>query len=278
MDTAPFLSASTSNASGHTGTASGVRRIGDRIRERREARRLTQQDLASALQISAQAVSKWERGENAPDIATLVALSRLLGVSTDWLLGANRESQELFEASVLVSDIAGFYARMERMGVHNAMAWLNGRHYQITEAVLRHDGVPVKYVGDSLISFFAGVEHRDRALRAALLAREMVAEPVRIGLGTGQVYYGTVGHPDYADRALEGEGVFLAWQAETWSKRNTQSLVAASASLVSGLSDLHAFPVGEGQQAAFDDGRVSTMIHEIGLAPAMPKHPVGATA
>ena len=66
-----------------------LKELGKRIRAQREKCRLKQVDIANALQISAQAVSKWERGENAPDIAVLLDLTRLLGVSTDWLLGAD---------------------------------------------------------------------------------------------------------------------------------------------------------------------------------------------
>ena len=61
--------------------------LGNRIRSQREKRSLKQQDVANALDITPQAVSKWERGENAPDVVTLGPLARLLGTSVDWLLG-----------------------------------------------------------------------------------------------------------------------------------------------------------------------------------------------
>ena len=61
--------------------------MGSRIRERRATLGLTQADISQALQVSAQAVSKWERGESAPDISMLVPLARLLSISTDKLLG-----------------------------------------------------------------------------------------------------------------------------------------------------------------------------------------------
>ena len=57
--------------------------LGARIKKRREARGLKQADLASALRVTPQAVSKWELGENAPDIVVLVPLSRLLDVSVE---------------------------------------------------------------------------------------------------------------------------------------------------------------------------------------------------
>ncbi|MBI3970724.1 MAG: helix-turn-helix domain-containing protein [Chloroflexi bacterium] len=75
-----------------------VAEVGGRIRQRREQVGLRQRDLAEALQLSAQAVSKWERGENAPDIGVLPDLARLLGISTDWLLAGFDDSPDLLLA------------------------------------------------------------------------------------------------------------------------------------------------------------------------------------
>lgn len=61
--------------------------LGQRIRERRTSLELSQNALARELDLSFQAVSKWERGENAPDLRVLPGLARVLGVSIDWLLG-----------------------------------------------------------------------------------------------------------------------------------------------------------------------------------------------
>ena len=72
--------------------------LGRRLRTQRERLGLKQNDIANALQVSPQAVSKWERGENGPDIATLGPLARLLGVSTDWLLDAHGQDLDVFDA------------------------------------------------------------------------------------------------------------------------------------------------------------------------------------
>lgn len=61
--------------------------IGERISYLRRQNGLTQVQLAEQLGISAQAVSKWESGLSCPDIMTLLPLSKILGVSTDVLLG-----------------------------------------------------------------------------------------------------------------------------------------------------------------------------------------------
>lgn len=48
---------------------------------------LTQEDIAEYLGITAQSVSKWERGENYPDITFLPALANILETSVDLLIG-----------------------------------------------------------------------------------------------------------------------------------------------------------------------------------------------
>lgn len=53
----------------------------------RKARGLSQEELASELSISRQAISKWERGEASPDVDNIIMLSRFYGVSIDELLG-----------------------------------------------------------------------------------------------------------------------------------------------------------------------------------------------
>lgn len=61
--------------------------IGPQIRLLRKEANMTQQELASKLFVSQQAVGKWERGESTPNPETIVAMSKIFGVSADTLLG-----------------------------------------------------------------------------------------------------------------------------------------------------------------------------------------------
>lgn len=65
--------------------------IGKRIGLLRRQKGLTQEDLANALGVSPQAVSKWENDQTCPDISLLPKLSQLLGVTTDELLTGKQE-------------------------------------------------------------------------------------------------------------------------------------------------------------------------------------------
>ena len=59
----------------------------DRLKELRKAAGLSQAQLSARVGVSQQAVGKWENGKSSPDPDTLTALAKLLGVSTDDLLG-----------------------------------------------------------------------------------------------------------------------------------------------------------------------------------------------
>jgi class 3 adenylate cyclase len=211
--------------------------LGHRIRTQRNRLRLRQHDIAHALQVSPQAVSKWERGENAPDVTVLGALARLLGVSTDWLLDAHRQDLNVFMASVLTSTVMGAYEKSLNMEAQHFAAWANGCFFQLTEAVLRHDGVPISYMGDAFLCFFAGADHAQRAVKTALLARRLIAEPLIIGLSSGDIYLGAIGHPDYARPDIVGEVVNIAFLTRDWAETHTQSGIAATAGVVAGLDD-----------------------------------------
>lgn len=61
--------------------------IGTVIMNKRKALGYTQQTLAEKLNVSFQAVSKWENGTNYPEMDMLPVLARVLGTSIDSLLG-----------------------------------------------------------------------------------------------------------------------------------------------------------------------------------------------
>lgn len=67
--------------------------IGKRIAALRREKGLKQDDLAQLLEVSPQAVSKWENDLTCPDISLLPTLARILGVSVDELLSGKQEQQ-----------------------------------------------------------------------------------------------------------------------------------------------------------------------------------------
>ena len=65
--------------------------LGKRIANYRKRKNLKQDDLAQKLNVSPQAVSKWENDQTCPDISLLPLLARELGVSVDTLLSGDKE-------------------------------------------------------------------------------------------------------------------------------------------------------------------------------------------
>ena len=65
--------------------------IGKRIAALRREKGLKQDDLAQMLEVSPQAVSKWENDQTCPDISLLPKLAKGLDVSVDELLSGKQE-------------------------------------------------------------------------------------------------------------------------------------------------------------------------------------------
>ena len=59
--------------------------IGERITELRKLQNLTQGQLADALHVSRQAVSKWENGQSNPDSQNLIQLTEVLDTDIEYL-------------------------------------------------------------------------------------------------------------------------------------------------------------------------------------------------
>ncbi len=60
--------------------------IKDKIKQLRKNKNLSQERLAEELNISRQAVTKWESGETMPDIDNLIQISDIFNISLDRLL------------------------------------------------------------------------------------------------------------------------------------------------------------------------------------------------
>ena len=69
-------------------------KIGKFISELRKSKGLTQVELADMLGVTFQAVSKWERGKNAPDIAVLKDISTIFNVDIDDILNGETKKKQ----------------------------------------------------------------------------------------------------------------------------------------------------------------------------------------
>ena len=77
--------------------------LNQRIRQLRQARSMSQVDLAKRLNVTKQSVSNWENDNIQPSIEMLVRLSAVFSVSTDYLLGL--DSSEHLDVSGLPEEV-----------------------------------------------------------------------------------------------------------------------------------------------------------------------------
>lgn len=68
--------------------------VSNQIISLRKGKKLTQQGLAEAMNVSTAAVCKWETGSSVPDISTLCALADYFKVSVDYILGREEKQKK----------------------------------------------------------------------------------------------------------------------------------------------------------------------------------------
>lgn len=94
--------------------------LADKIIELRKKNGCSQEELAEKLGVSRQAVSKWEGAQSVPDIQRILEMSKLFGVSTDYLLKDDMEySSEAITESAEETD-----SPLRRVDMETASAFL----------------------------------------------------------------------------------------------------------------------------------------------------------
>ena len=74
--------------------------LADKIMNLRKKACMSQEELADKLNVSRQSVSKWESAQSIPDLDKIIALSKIFGVSTDFLLKDEIEMQDPIEDNI----------------------------------------------------------------------------------------------------------------------------------------------------------------------------------
>jgi adenylate cyclase len=136
-------------------------------------------------------------------------------------------------AVVMFSDLRGFTDKSNRWSDRELLDALDGYFEVVVDAVQRHQGDVLKFLGDGILAVFPVEDETTigascaSALEAAFEAREKLQmlnqareaagqEPIDFGtaLHVGEVTYGNVGSPDRLDFTVIGETVNLASRLE----------------------------------------------------------------
>ena len=99
--------------------------LADKIVELRKKNAWSQEELAEKLEVSRQSISKWEGAQSVPDMARIIRMSELFGVSTDYLLKDEMDRPELVESRT--EDSPARIVSMEEANAFLQMRDLNAR-------------------------------------------------------------------------------------------------------------------------------------------------------
>lgn len=122
--------------------------LADKICTCRRKQGLSQEALAAKLNVSRQAVSKWETGDTEPESGKLAALARTFGVTVDWLLSVDDDQLEEEPYAVQPVSPAPQITKIHRAGVFSNLR-LGYMGYLVCLSVLLfaemtvdHHGIP----------------------------------------------------------------------------------------------------------------------------------------
>ena len=101
--------------------------VSEKIRTLRKSKGMSQEELAGQVNISRHAVSRWENGTALPDADNIVQLSKLFGVTTDYLLMDSYESDE--DSPKIKENNKILHANLTRVAIIFQAAFLNACIY-----------------------------------------------------------------------------------------------------------------------------------------------------
>lgn len=168
-----------------------------------------------------------------PDIAQALWDQR-----EEFLAGQRPRSQKL-TATVLFTDLVGFTAASEKMEPALLMDWLNEYMDAMATAIMAHQGVVEKYIGDAIMAVFGvplvrtsqeeikqdaanavrcalAMKSRLRELNARWQERGLPETGMRVGIHTGPLVAGSLGSSDRQEYTVIGDTVNTASRLESF--------------------------------------------------------------
>lgn len=146
------------------------------------------------------------------------------------------------ELTAFFSDLAGFSTISEKMAPDELVHLLNEYLTEMTDIVLKYDGILDKYEGDAIMAFWGAplddAAHAEKCCRAALEMQRRLTEQragwekegrppltARMGINTGQMVVGNMGAETRMDYTIMGDEVNLASRLEGVNKTYGTSII-----------------------------------------------------
>lgn len=145
-----------------------------------------------------------------------------------------------FDVTILFSDIRGFTSFSETRSPHEVVERINEYCKDMVELIYKYGGTLDKYMGDGIMAYFGApvpmADHAERAMQCAFEMREKMKAlherwtaagvqtfKIGVGMNSGDVIAGNVGHPDRVEYSLIGSAVNLASRLESMTKEYAKS-------------------------------------------------------
>jgi len=140
---------------------------------------------------------------------------------------------ELVEATVLFLDVCGFTAVTEQVAANTVVKMINGLFDKIVKEIIAQGGHVDKFMGDAVMAVFRGDYHLDRAIDAALAAREQIKNSegipvgegvykpeISVGINSGEMISGNIGSVSLKrlDYTVIGDAVNLSQRLQSTAK------------------------------------------------------------
>jgi len=110
--------------------------FGQIVREKRKSLQLSQAELGEKIGVSVQTISRWECDGGMPDISQIVPLAKVLGTTTDMLLGMETSEEEAVEA--VFSEVRDLWNNAK---INNAVIGTRACDYHKTAYVILREAV-----------------------------------------------------------------------------------------------------------------------------------------
>lgn len=92
--------------------------LGERLQEQRTTHKLSQREVALALNVSPTVISNYEKGERTPSLEMLIALARFYHCSTDYLVGFEKPNANTINVSMLTDKQKKFIEALFRRTIN----------------------------------------------------------------------------------------------------------------------------------------------------------------
>lgn len=134
--------------------------IGARIREHRETRGMSQEELAATCLVSRQTISHWETGKTLPDIQSMMYLAQTFETTVDALIGT--------DAPAIIRDVSADRRELK-------LLW-------IADAVLIALYAPIHVLIDAVSAPLSDPKGLAALVVLIIIAAELIANTVRMGI------------------------------------------------------------------------------------------------